>query len=166
MRETAGDLFSPAWDDAWRVITTNGATRNDGACVMGRGVAAEAKARYPELPFRLGQCIRGVGNHVFLFPQWKLFSFPVKHHWRDEASFRLIERSAGELGALCDLYGIHHVVLPRPGCGNGWRAWKDVKPILEPILDDRFTVLEFAEQDTLLTQSGRGYVEVRNETLL
>lgn len=35
------------------------------------------------------------------------------------------------------------LILPRPGCGNGRLRWEDVRKILEPILDDRFTVVRW-----------------------
>ncbi len=34
------------------------------------------------------------------------------------------------------------VYLVRPGCGNGQLKWEDVKPLIAPILDDRFIVVE------------------------
>ena len=34
------------------------------------------------------------------------------------------------------------VYMARPGCGNGQLKWEDVKPLIAPILDDRFIVVE------------------------
>ncbi len=45
MIEEFGDIWEIPGDA--RVITTNGVVRKDGACVMGRGVALQAKMRYP-----------------------------------------------------------------------------------------------------------------------
>jgi len=55
----------------------------------------------------------------------------------------LIRQSARQLVEMADKFGWGSVVLPRPGCGNGGLDWDDVRPILEAILDDRFTVVTF-----------------------
>lgn len=37
-----------------------------------------------------------------------------------------------------------YILLPRPGCGNGSLNWeRDVRPVLAPVLDDRFSVITF-----------------------
>jgi hypothetical protein len=37
------------------------------------------------------------------------------------------------------------VYLPRPGCGNGWLKWEDVKKILSPILKgDQFHIVTYS----------------------
>lgn len=144
MRQASGDLWHlPA--DA-RCITTNGAVRKDGAAVMGRGVAAQAKERWPMLPTVLGYCIREHGNHVRLLmnpagDSAVLVSFPVKHHWRETADLALIERSCGELMDLADRLGLEAILLPRPGCGNGRLDWAQVGPAIAPLLDDRVTII-------------------------
>ena len=155
MIEVRGNLWTFPADV--RVITTNGAIRRDGRCVMGRGCALQATERYPLIAKLLGDKIRHVGNIVHILRQpvtstdtvvgngvteW-LVSFPVKHHWREKAGPALIEVSARTLAAFADLEGWKAVVMPRPGCGNGHLNWTDVKPLLEPILDDRFHVITY-----------------------
>lgn len=62
--------------------------------------------------------------------------------WACRASLTLIEQSTIELKDLIFRSGCWScVVLPRPGCGAGELDWKDVKPILEKHLDDRFYVI-------------------------
>lgn len=143
MIEVTGNLWTYPADV--RVITTNGTVKVNGECVMGRGCAREAKMRHPTIPKVLGDGLKRIGNHVqHLWGDTKgniIFSFPVKHDWRQKADLELIARSALELAmALPDRLT---VVLPRPGCGNGHLDWKDVQPILAPILDDRFHVITF-----------------------
>lgn len=141
MREVRGNLWDAGAD--YFVITTNGALRKDGAAVMGRGVALQAMKRYPGLEYSLGRRIQLRGNHVSAIG--RLISFPVKHHWREMADLKLIRRSAEELAVYVTGqrhlgYPIEQVAMPRPGCGNGRLDWKDVKPLIKDVLDDRFVV--------------------------
>jgi len=136
--------------DIWRFhkkypicITTNGFVKNGtGECVMGRGIALEAKNKFPKLPKELGFKITKFGNDVFYFKDYNLFSFPVKHNWFEKADLKLIEKSCIQLLGLVNDYKFTNIFLPKVGCGNGKLLWKDVKPILEFILDDRFYIID------------------------
>ena len=150
IKEATADLWEVALAADLCVITTNGATKKDGACVMGRGCALEAKERYPGIDLKLGRLIEVHGNRVMRIGRYGkagasvvIASFPVKHHWRDEADPELIQRSAEQLVAIANKFGYRQVVLPRPGCGNGRLSWHDVRPILDEVLDERFTVVTF-----------------------
>jgi hypothetical protein len=152
MIEMTCDLWTTPADA--RCVTTNGATRRDGHAVMGRGTALQAAQRYEGLAVYFGRLLRERGNRVHVLLQAMatypkevelteyLVSFPVKHHWREQADLDLIARSAHELVALADKHSMCRILLPRPGCGNGQRDWEtEVKPILSPILDSRFVVV-------------------------
>jgi len=158
MMEMKADLW--VVDADLRVITTNPITRKgDGAAVMGRGCAREAKQRIADLEYHFGHLLREHGNRVMRLAEIKpdgtcalglfskdragtvLASFPVKRHWKEEAVPELIGRSAEQLVALADKFGYERIALPRPGCGNGRLRWSEVRALLEPILDDRFTVV-------------------------
>lgn len=165
MKEVTGNLwtYKPAdcvYDNdidnnIVRVITTNGYVKNNGKAVMGRGCALEARNRFRDLDLILGEQITENGNNVRRlvtqhhnsnFPQQAitLVSFPVKHNWWEPADLALIERSAIQIANLAWRNGHwQHIIIPRPGCGNGQLNWSDVKPILEPILDDRFLIITF-----------------------
>lgn len=144
MIEVSGDIWMYEPVEAI-VITTNGDVNRFGDAVMGRGVARQCRTLWPTSAGRLGDHIKLNGNHVHLFYQPPespaLLSFPVKHHWQEEADPLLIARSAHELAALVTKLEYFKVVLPRPGCGNGRLMWAQVKPIIEPILDERFIVV-------------------------
>lgn len=154
-------------------IPTNGVVKLNGDAVMGRGCAKRAAITYPDLPVLLGRLLERLGNHVHMIiinPKTTFVTFPVKPVWalcaKDKsnvitymqskshvgatvpgwackADLALIEQSAKELKDLTTKQKWSYVVLPRPGCGNGELDWKDVKPILDTHLDDRFYCIDF-----------------------
>lgn len=171
MKEAKRDLFDCIFDPEVDAIciTTNGMYRTDGCAVMGGGCAKVAADKWPEIPIRLGKCLKNfltnipfvIGaldkNNKYVEPTLKLikdkkiktliFSYPTIDNLMDGAKLSLIENSAKELKVLADRFELRGVVLGRPGCGIGSLAYKDVKPILEEFLDDRFTIVSFEHED-------------------
>jgi len=139
MREIRGDLWT-YYGRAVIVITTNGYVTAGGECPMPRGCARQARELLPGLPRQLGRLVAAGGNHVFELGHG-IVSFPVEHHWLENPDLRLIERSAAELVALADARGWTEVVVPRPGCGGGGLEWGEVRPVIAPYFDDRFSVI-------------------------
>ena len=137
--------------DLWKIeanvrcITTNGTVLPNGRNIMGGGCAGEAASQWPVLPLLHGDLITRHGQHVFLLGA--LVMFPTKRNIRDKASLDLIVQSARELVTLTDLYGWSRVAVPRPGAGLGGLQWEAVEEILEPILDDRFTIVSYPNED-------------------
>ncbi len=151
MKEVKGNLWDFPTDAV--VITTNGYVRRNGTAVMGRGTALQAARRFPGIASILGAHIQFRGNVVASTNvcgphdmEYKtIVFFPVKYNWWEKADLELIERSAHQLVALTDVAGWKAIAMPRPGCGNGQLDWSDVKAVVAPILDDRFTVIEIKE---------------------
>lgn len=149
-QQVQADLWTYAAD--WRVVTTNGFTRKDGTAVMGRGVASQARTKYPELERKLGQQLRATGNYVYVFPEYKIVTLPVKPTRGPDgtpgfmvaADPILIGESLVQL-VRRNLDGV--IAMPRPGCGNGKLDWAtQVKPICDLVLkDDRYVVVDWEE---------------------
>jgi hypothetical protein len=139
MVEAVGEI----WEYLGRAviaITTNGHVTRKGEAVFGRGCARQAQERFPGLPKRLGELLSTHGNHVhFLGPG--IVSFPVETSPWAVPELSLIRRSAGELRTLADREGWSLVVVPRPGCGGGGLSWREVRPLLADLFDDRFLVI-------------------------
>ncbi len=151
MREMTGDIWDYHRKGHWIVITTNGVVKSNGEAVMGKGVALEAKNRWPQLPGDLGQKLLyrdsvNQSRHVpFFFHASRLATFPTKYNWREKACLELIESSAERLSRIHvvqDLDTTEAIYMVRPGCSNGGLDWKDVKPVLEKYLDDRFIIVQ------------------------
>lgn len=129
-------------------VTTNGMVKNNGYAVMGAGIAKQANQLF-NCSYKLGSLLSKHGNHVFNLGlvraygiTYRLFTFPTKHDWRNNSDLKLITQSAHELVHFCNCFNIQTCYLPPVGCGLGNLDWEtQVKPILSPILDDRFIVI-------------------------
>lgn len=138
MQEIKGEL----WDFFGKpnkiiCITTNGFVKKNGEAVMGRGCAAEAKLRIPQIAAMLGYHLTKHGNLPYRVPAAPILTFPVKHNWWEEADLKLIRDSAKFL-ASCD-HSLTYI-LPRPGCGNGRLTWEQVKPVIEFLPDNVWVI--------------------------
>ena len=142
LRYCFGDIWNHHKNGAWICVTTNGTIRGDGACIMGRGVALQAKQRYPQLQYEIGANISCNGNHCYVLEKYRIITFPVKWCYNNKANINLISESAHELMAILDKYGIRKVYLPKPGCNNGKLNWDDVKAVIKPILDERVVIVD------------------------
>lgn len=150
MQIIEGNLWKFHTPTNWIVIPTNGSIRKDGACVMGRGVALQAKKRYPRLPYELGDKLYKGGNNVYTFKDYGLLTFPVKHKWFEKADLELIEHSCVQLLYVVD----RPIYLPMVGCGNGKLKWIDVKRVLDQYFDDTFTVVTLTPFDVAVITYG------------
>lgn len=145
MKEIKGNIWNYQGKGHWIIITTNGNVKNNGKAVMGRGIARQAAVRFPKLPTMLGEQINLLGNILHHWDKEGLLFFPTKHNWWEKSDIDLIEKSTQELKNFFDEVITDYptpIYLVRPGCSNGGLDWKDVKPILEKYLDDRFVVVD------------------------
>jgi O-acetyl-ADP-ribose deacetylase (regulator of RNase III) len=170
MKQKIGNIWKLAGDLGIVVITTNGFVKKNGACVMGKGIAAQAKQRFPDLEFKLGFYILKYGNRPFILGH-NVVSFPVKpvgrlhcgfdimvvSHmrgkfrpedtvpgWACTADPIIITNSCRNLVQMADKFGWKEIYMPRPGCGAGELKWDDIRPILlTELLDDRFIVCTY-----------------------
>lgn len=171
MKERKADLFETVYEDGVDAIciTTNGMWLEDGRAAMGGGCAGVCAKRWPETAFRLGKCLKNFMTNVpfvigalddegeYLEPSLKIikekkfkcliFSFPTIDHLMDGAKIKLVENSAKELKKLVDRFELKGIVVPRPGVGIGGLTWGDVKAVIEPYMDDRFTIVSFDHEE-------------------
>jgi O-acetyl-ADP-ribose deacetylase (regulator of RNase III) len=132
MEFTRGDLLQA---DAEAIVNAVNC-----AGVMGRGIAAQIKAAYPE-NFRAyaAACKRKevVPGRMFIFETGQLtnprfiVNFPTKRHWRDKSRFEDIEAGLLELIEEVKERGIKSIAIPPLGCGLGGLDWKHVRPLIE-----------------------------------
>lgn len=127
-----GDIFrSPA-----KVLVNTVNTKG----VMGKGLARDFKALYPEMfaayqrlceerKFDVGQL------HLFRTSNKWILNFPTKRDWKHPSKPEYI---AAGLGAFVNGYakqGITSVAFPQLGCGHGELDWEaEVQPLMEKYL--------------------------------
>jgi hypothetical protein len=171
MKERKADLFETIYEDGVDAIciTTNGMYLEDGRAAMGGGCAGICAKRWPETAIRLGKCLKNMvtnapyvigaldkeGKYIDINLKMikerrfktLIFSFPTIDHLMDGAKLDLIRNSAKGLKAWVDKFDLRGVMVPRPGVGIGGLLWGDVKPILEPYFDNRFTIVSFDHEE-------------------
>lgn len=146
-QHSVGNIWSVYDSTDLFLITTNATLRADGALVMGRGIARQARDRFPGLASALGRELRsinGVGKCYGLlispaWPQRKLGLFQVKYHWAEDADLGLIAYSAGALTAWCARHPEAQVALNYPGIGNGKLEKEEVASYVD-LLPDQVTL--------------------------
>lgn len=107
--------------------------------VMGKGLAAEFKKRYPEMFKRYRELCRADRFHVGQLWLWKgpdqwVLNFPTKEHWRNPSQISYIQAGLQKFVESYQERGITEIAFPRLGCGNGGLDWGEVRPLMERYL--------------------------------
>ena len=171
MKERKTDLFETIYEDGVDAIciTTNGQYTIQGPACMGGGCAGVCARRWPETANRLGMLLRQFKQNLpFVIGaldengelltltkdtikerQFKclIFSFPTIHNIINGSNLQLIKQSATLIKDYVEQFGLKNVMVPRPGVGIGGLSWAEVKPAIEPIFDDRFTIVSFEHEE-------------------
>lgn len=121
------------------IITTNAFVKNNGALVMGAGIAKQVRDRWPGIDVEIGQTILricGNGGAYGLILQNKLGVFQVKHHFKHQANLALIKKSSLALEALARANPDKTYSMNYPGIGNGHLNKWAVEPLLLNLPDN------------------------------
>jgi hypothetical protein len=139
MKEIKGNLWDFHKRGEWVVIPTNCVVNKYGEAVMGAGLAQDAVRKFPAIKKKLGRCIRE-GEVLSYFPEYNIIALATKRHWKDPSILEMIENGCVNLQSITPPEW--NVFLPRLGCGNGRLRWEIVRPSMNQLLDDRFTIVD------------------------
>lgn len=127
-----GNLFSSPAQVLVNTVNTVG--------VMGKGIAKEFKAIYPDM-FREYQTLCEDGRlhpgSLFLYrtPHKWILNFPTKRHWRQKSRVEDIKAGLQTFADQVMTFGVYTFAFPQLGCGNGELDWEaDVRPLMERYL--------------------------------
>lgn len=113
--------------------------------VMGKGLAAQFKQRYPEM-FTMYK--RACDNRLLETGKLMLYRnledpesdkwillFPTKENWRNPSKLEYIEAGLQRFVKIYEMKKIKSVAFPKLGCGAGKLNWEDVCPLMEKYLN-------------------------------
>ena len=141
MREEVGDIWQQHSQGHWIGLATNGEISASGAAVMNPGLATIAALRFPPLKQQLGELLAQSGNHVYAFPDYRLFTIPTTHLPAKHSDPELITRSAKELLRYVNHMNLTTLYTVPLGCGPKHLEWTTIQTLLNRIWDDRFIIL-------------------------
>lgn len=105
--------------------------------IMGAGLAAEFKKRYPDMLADYVQVCRNQllapgKMHVFMvLPGKYVVNLPTKIHWQSPASISIVEIGVNVLADFVENTNlVRSIAIPKLGCGLGGLSWHKVKPII------------------------------------
>lgn len=113
--------------------------------VMGKGLAKEFKARYPNMFaaywIMCKKCLLKVGTlHTYhrsdIAGPRLIINFPTKYHWREASVIETIEAGLKVLAGQIIRNKIRSIAIPMLGCGEGGLSWADVRPLIVERLGD------------------------------
>lgn len=144
-----GNMWSVLDETDLFLFTANATIKNNGALVMGRGMARRVRDRFPGIDKKIGEEIRRTcgaqGRYGLLVSnQWRkryaedkmsMGAFQVKRHFRDQASVALIEYAADGLKRFVRENPGLRIDLNYPGIGNGGLTPSVVEPLLRSVPD-------------------------------
>lgn len=120
LSETTGDIWS--WVGSHRIVIPTNCLG-----VMGKGLALQAKERYPGLEDKYKEFCKSCEG--FEIPPICFNDFPdvvlvpTKKHWREDSDISFVSKSIHNLAKLTG----GPFALPRLGCGLGKLKWETVK---------------------------------------
>lgn len=138
-----GDIWDLHARGLYVVDPTNAFVKKSGENVMGRGISAQAKQRFPGVAADYGRALLervrpGIPAGAYVSrsdlrdpliiadPARRLLFAIVKRNWHEPAEADLIERSLTALASWMMANPDAQVALPRIGCGNGGLDWERV----------------------------------------
>jgi hypothetical protein len=142
-----GDIWKTLNTTDLLLITTNSMLNNKNELVMGKGIAEQAKDKYPMLPKLFGSLITPNSLYgVMTFDNWptsrKLYEhiacFQTKINPFEKSTLDIIDESISVLNHLANYLPKIKFNLAYPGIGYGGLKEKDVKPLVDTLPDNVF----------------------------
>lgn len=139
-----GNIWSVYGRQDCFIFTGNSYLKQNGALVMGAGIAKEVRDKFPGLDMRFGKWIdKQFGGHLGFFGFTaakmkggpKVGVFQTKRHFKDDSDLELIKKSVAALALWIRLHKPKRVDMNFPGIGHGNLNRDDVLEIINELPD-------------------------------
>ncbi len=115
------------------------------AGAMGKGIALQFKAKFPEMYVEYKRlCDNGEFNpgdvYAYNYGPGYVFNLGTQATWRTKAKLEYIESASGKMMEIAESVGVDKIVLPAIGAGLGGLLWEDVKQTLEKVAAQHISV--------------------------
>jgi O-acetyl-ADP-ribose deacetylase (regulator of RNase III) len=160
MKILIGDIFASGAQALVNTVNCVG--------VMGKGIAAEFKKRYPEM-FNQYKTLCDDGGVKPGAPYCYtsssgtvIINFPTKENWRSPSRLAYIRAGLGWFRENYQSLNIQSVAFPPLGCGNGGLSWEIVGPVMYAYLADLpINITVYAPYGTVSGQLSSEYLHER-----
>ena len=134
MKIHKGNMWSVYKEADYFVFTGNSFIKNNGALVMGRGMAKQVRNKIPGIDIRIGSRILKKCLHLRTYGfvhSGRIGVFQVKQHYYETASLAIVEYSTTCLISFAIKHKNKHIHINYPGVGCGGLTKKQILPIIE-----------------------------------
>lgn len=134
MIEHTGNMWDIYKEADYFIFTGNSYIKQNGALVMGRGMAKEVRDKFPGIDKLIGSKIRESCEQIEfygLIVDEKIGVFQVKYHYDEESLLTLIQCSVSCLKQFAKKHLDKQIHMNYPGIGFGGLTKKEVAPLLK-----------------------------------
>lgn len=115
------------------------------AGAMGKGIALQFKAKFPEMYFEYKRlCDNGEFNpgdvYAYNYGSGYVFNLGTQVTWRTKAKLEYIESAIDKMMEIAESVDVDKIALPAIGAGLGGLLWVDVKQTLEKVAAQHISV--------------------------
>ncbi len=135
-----GNLMNHIDDYDIVLFTSNSVIKNNGALVMGAGIALDFRERFKDLDKRIGERIRHLSEYNLLvlesqvsYGDISVGALQTKVHFKDNSPMELVLRSIAELKKFASSHKEYRIATVFPGIKHGKLSIESLQEFVEKL---------------------------------
>ena len=125
---------------------------------MGKGIALQFKAKFPEMYEQYKALCKDnkykVGDvFQYQYGDGYIYNLGTQKTWWEKAELEYIEKSLHKMLEMAENEGVKEIAMPAIGAGLGGRSWDDIRPLINEVASnhpsvDLYVVERYADFET------------------